>query len=109
MKSMLDPEFFWKLGHNLTGHNVLKSENIGRRRFVSLFGVSHNICSIIWRYIEPNLPNGSTPSHLLWALLFLKNYNTEEANRAIIKSDEKTIRKWIWVMIDAICRMRVVI
>lgn len=65
-------------------------------------------CSYIWEEINEELPNGASPMHLLWTLMFLKSYNTEEVNRAIIQADEKTIRKWIWIFIDKISRMRVV-
>ena len=30
--------------------------------------------------------------HLLWSLLFLKQYNTEEVSHAITGADEKTLR-----------------
>lgn len=106
---MVGPDIFLKLGHHFTSHNMSMSFSVGQRRFLALFGVSSSICSIIWNEIESLLPDGSSPVHLLWTLLFLKNYNTEETNRAIIKADEKTIRKWIWIMVDAISKLKVVI
>lgn len=105
---MANSGIFWKLGNDLSGHNLNKSERVGMRRYKSMFGVTPCICHIIWKLIQPKLPNGSSPIHLLWALYFLKNYNTEEVNRAVFRADEKTIRKWIWVFIDHISRMRVV-
>lgn len=105
-QQILEPSIFWNLGHKYSGHNVSNNENVGRRRFVAMFGVTHTICSEIWNAIQYNLPNGKSPAHLLWALLFLKNYSIEEINCAILKCDEKTFRKWVWIVIDIISRLR---
>lgn len=99
---------FWKLGHDLSGHNLCNSERVGMRRYKAMFGVTPNVCHIIWKLIQSRLPEGNTPTHLLWTLYFLKNYNTEEVNRAVFHADEKTIRKWVWVFVDHLSRMRVV-
>lgn len=105
---MASPGVFWKLGHGLSGHNLRNSERVGMRRYKAMFGVTPNVCHIIWKLIQPNLPKGSVPIHLLWALYFLKNYNSEEVNRVVLRADEKTIRKWVWVFVDHLSRLRVV-
>ena len=42
------------------------------------------------------------PKHLLWALIFLKTYSTESSLAVAIGADEKTLRKWIFIIIYAI-------
>ena len=42
------------------------------------------------------------PKHLLWALIFLKTYTTESSLLVAIGVDEKTLRKWIFIIIYAI-------
>lgn len=104
----MDSRIFLKLGNNYTRHKIGNSETVGRRRFISMFGVSAKICSILWGLIRLNLSEGSKPAHLLWALMFLKNYGIEESNRAILNADEKTIRKWVWNVIHSLSKLRVV-
>lgn len=104
---MLDPSIFWRIGNKYTGHTS-SSTNIGRRRFKSMFGVTSNTCSQIWNLIEPTLPINCCPDHLLWALMFLRNYNIEEINCAICRVDEKTYRKYTWIIVGCISRMKVV-
>ena len=47
--------------------------------------------------------------HLLWALLYMRQYPSFQAITALVKlesdrrrPDEKTLHKWIWTTIDAI-------
>jgi hypothetical protein len=83
---------------------------INARRFKALFGVSASRCAHIWRrlQIDEVLPSKATPKHLLWALYFLKVYDSENNMAGRCGCDEKTLRKWIWKMIDALCRMDIV-
>lgn len=103
------PEAFLKLSRRITNHYSSNSDGVGRRRFLSIFGVTPSDCTLIWNHIEKNVPDGASPTHLFWALFFLKNYCVEEINRVVLGADEKTLRKWIWIMVDAIARIKVVI
>lgn len=104
---MLDPTIFWKLGNIYTRH-LSSSENVGRRRFIAMFGVTPKICSLLWNFVLPFLSTDCSPCHLLWALMFLKCYSTEEINRSIVMCDEKTFRKYTWMLIKCISRIKVV-
>ena len=42
------------------------------------------------------------PKHLLWVLIFLKTYTTESSLVVAIGVDEKTLQKWIFIIIYAI-------
>ena len=49
------------------------------------------------------MPSGVGFKHLLWALFFLKVYETEENSaNAVGKVDEKTYREWSWRFVEAI-------
>lgn len=76
-----------------------------------MFGISPQICSLCWKHIKCELPMDCKEVHLLWALLFLKCYNTENVNHSIpfhSDCDEKTFRKWVWIVIDRLAFMKVV-
>ncbi len=84
------------------------SRIVGQRRFISLFGTSPRICAICWTLIKNELPASYREVHLLWALLFLKCYNTENVNHAIAGCDEKTFREKVWVIVENLAFMKVV-
>jgi hypothetical protein len=68
------------------------------RDFTSLFGISANVCSVVWNLCD--FPVGTKPIHLLWAFLFLKIYATEPVLLAIADGPtRKTFRKWVWIVI----------
>lgn len=98
---------FYDYGKNImndSSHSLV----VGMRRFKSAFGVSPNVCSIVWLKIKNHLSPDFNEIHLLWTLFFLKTYNTEAINRSIFKCDEKTFRRRIWKIIDALSSLRVV-
>lgn len=68
---MCSESFFWSLGHEFTDHKLHLSRATGLRRFKNYYGVSPNICNIIWKLIEANVPESCEPKHLLWTLCFL--------------------------------------
>lgn len=85
-----------------------ESELVFIRRFKATFGVSVTICASVWQMIKPNLTPDYTEEHLLWALHFLKCYNTESVNRAFAKCDEKTFRKRVWKLVEELSCMNIV-
>lgn len=100
--------FFYNLGHQYTDHYSHLSQKQGLRRFKTFYGVSPNISRILWALIETNVPETCEPKHLFWTLHFLKQYNTESVNRATFKADGKTIRKYVWLIIDLLADLDVV-
>ena len=71
--------------------------NTFRRRFKSYFGTNWFYCSLLWELSwKPgyNLPNIARPEHLLWALMHMKLYSTENVLASLANCDEKTFRKW---------------
>lgn len=105
---MNNQRIFWKTGHKYIGHKLSLSYSLGLRRFKAFYGVSPHICNIIWNKLVNVRPNTSQPKHLLWCLHFLKQYDSENNNRAVFRVDEKTFRKWIWCFIQLLSDMEVV-
>ena len=68
------------------------SEAIFERRFRAMFGANLQVVTDLW-CILPHVNDGE-PRHMLWALLFLRVYNTEELNALITSCSEKCFRKW---------------
>lgn len=101
------PAFFYDIGKDLMKHTSA-SILVGSRRFKSFFGVSPNICAICWKIIKGDLPTSFREVHLLWALFFLKSYNTESVNHAFADCDEKTFRTKVWTVIERLAFMKVV-
>lgn len=78
------------------------------RRYKALFGVSPFLVFKLWLRIKfCPIPNAK-PHHLLWALLFLRVYATEEVNVALAACDKKTYRKWCWIFVDLISKLPMV-
>ena len=80
------------------------------RRFQAFYGTYPFIAAILWYELAVAHPwtqrqNGCQPEHLLWALLFLKTYATENLLSAVIGTDEKTYRKWVWFILEGLSRM----
>lgn len=106
---MLDQEkLFWKIGHRITGHKLRLSSCLGLRRFKAFFGVTPKVCGIIWELLKNKKPDNSKPEHLLWALIFLRQYSSESTNKSLLKADEKTIRKWVWKFVELLSEMDIV-
>jgi hypothetical protein len=102
-------EVFWNLAASLVpslSSNV--SARTKGRRFRALFGVSAVTCSRVWHHVKPSLPGCASPKHLLWTLYFLKQYGHEEANANFAGCDEKTFRKWCWLVIKTIADLDLV-
>jgi hypothetical protein len=70
------------------------------REFRSLFGVGPAVCADLWWRCK--LPARTEPKHLLWALLFLGVYVSEDVLCSITKTSRKTFRKWSWLVVGLI-------
>ena len=96
------PQAFWLLAKE---HFGLRED----RTFRSLFGVSPDVCSVAWEWCRRHKqapPHGMKGIHLLWALHFLKSYNTEDVNSTWANTTRKTWRKWVWIVLRLIRKMK---
>lgn len=102
------PEFFEFIGANLYNVHLTESTSVSKRRFRACFGVNPKICAILWDLIRPEVPRTTHPNHLLWGLMFLKVYGTEPIHASIVGANEKTFRKWQWLIITALSNIKAV-
>jgi hypothetical protein len=78
-------------------------------RIKSLFGASSLIIAEIWHQIKDTIsledPNAER-KHMLWALVFLRVYATEEIYCAIVGwPNAETFRKYYWYFINKIFKL----
>ena len=111
MTGMVEPEEFqlharimMRRHSDLSGCVAVES-----MRFRAMFGISAEICSHLWKMIDPcdfTMGKGAKTCHLLWALMLLKLYATEATLCALAGGvDEKTFRKWSWRFVSAIAEL----
>lgn len=100
---------FLTIGNRYTKPGTSKSKYKSLRKFKVYFGVTPEICSIIWQKIKDKVPVGGEPKHLLWTLHFFKKYSNEHIRRSFLNADEKTIRKWTWIFVKLLSELNVVL
>lgn len=100
-------KIFWNEGLNYANHDTECSRLTGYRKFRCFYGISPDVCATLWNKIKDKHP-GSEPKHLLWCMLFLKNYHKEHVNAAITNVDEKTFRLWTWRFVEHLAKINVV-
>ena len=74
-------------------------------RFRSVFGAGSIVVADIWNRIEADgeILKGGEPKHLLWALVLLKVYQSDEVHCALVGwPSVPTYRKWSWYFIERI-------
>ena len=72
------------------------------KRFRSTFGTTPFICELVYEKIVDNIKAvhpSFGPYHLLWGLLFLKNYSNEAMLASKVGCSEKTFRKWYHIVV----------
>ena len=78
-------------------------------QFRRAFGVFTEVASIVWGVIIiehlPNITVAAKPIHLLWTLLFLKQYLTGEMLEAVTGRTRKTSMKYIWALVSVLAQM----
>ena len=85
-------------------------------RFCSCFGAKSDVIATIWNIILPAVildqdrDNGlsrAAPKHLLWALILMKVYSTEEIHCSIVGwPHRETFRKWSWYFVKKIAGLK---
>jgi hypothetical protein len=102
-------DYFRKTGIDIVSRssNGFNSDKVTMnqdRIFRSQFGVSCEVCEILWLLLKDHGKFNKTrkPEHLLWALLFLTVYGKETTHASMCKTTEKTYRKWIWRVLEEI-------
>jgi len=100
----LDVPAFVFLANRIMSRNANGSDAVRLRRFRAHFGASPEVVTALWNRLDilDRVPAGGGPQHLLWCLLFMKVYSTEEVLASIVGTSEKTFRKWVWLFVYAV-------
>jgi hypothetical protein len=99
---------FRELGAEIMNRSMGGSEGIFDTRWIAHFGAEPEVCVDVWsRLDEDDTLSGPDdeavfPCHLLWALLFLKTYDTEPVLAGMCGADEDTLRKWAWDFVEKV-------
>lgn len=102
-------DFVNSVNHDCNHQFSLPLKGTHKRRWMSFFGSSPELCCIIWSKLDVQNTMASEGyanadyKHLMWALYFLKAYGNEECNSNFAGgADEKTFRKWTRIFVEAI-------
>ena len=102
----MDASSFLKLGMCLFSEAAQSDRSYvtQNQHFKVICGVHPTVCMIVWGELKWSMlvKDACKPKHLLWALIFLKTYATESSLVVAIGVDEKTLQKWIFIIIYAI-------
>ncbi len=98
----MSSDLFWSLGLQLMKLSPQGSLVVRQRAWKEHFGQNPNVCEYVWIRLTDQAENGSEPKHLLFALFFLRNYQTEMCNHTFSGLDPKTFRKWSFHWIELI-------
>ena len=73
---------------------------VDKRKFKENFGVQLHVCVALWHLLKLH---GTEPKmkcqHMLWTLMWLKDYSTEYSLCVKTKVSPKTLRKWTTTVI----------
>ncbi|OEU05889.1 hypothetical protein FRACYDRAFT_257598 [Fragilariopsis cylindrus CCMP1102] len=76
-------------------------------RFKSLFGANSTVITAIWNEIQNHIDEDVFRKHLLYGLLFMKVYSTEEVHCAIVGwPSVKTFREKAWHIVECIAELK---
>lgn len=62
------------------------------------------MCTTLWEFIPKK--KGGLPKHLLWALLFLKTYMSDDILSGMTDTSPKTFRKWARAYVVMISKLK---
>ena len=91
-------------GHvNLAARSIQGLSCATTRVFVSHFGAPADVIARLWNLCRQHFTEHTRPFHLLWALLFIKTYQTEDIlSRQVGCKCRRTYRKYVWRVLEAI-------
>ena len=98
---------FQYIAFDMMRQGRLPESNLVRdRRIRGWFGVSLKTIAKVWDLLGrgfDRLPEGATKRRLLWSLLLLKQYGTEESHAAQVGGvDEHTFSSWAWYFLEEV-------
>jgi hypothetical protein len=104
-------EEFLHLGLKILGFDPRESKIANLRRYKASFAASPETLESIFRDLQStNIDDARVekpnPRHLLMAINWLTNYESQEVIAGTFKCDEKTVSKWSWFYTQKICALK---
>ena len=86
------------------------SESLINRHFRAMFGVSSRTVHLLWVTLDVDVlgPPGGKRTHLLWMLMFLKEYCTQDSLSGLCRVTRKTFHRWVNIFLDRISNLNLV-
>ena len=86
------------------------SDVLINRHFRAMFGVSSRTAHLLWITLDIDVigPRGGKQIHLLWMLMFLKEYCTQDSLSGICGVTQKTFHHWVDVFLDRVSNLNLV-
>lgn len=99
---------FWMKGMEYVNRGCNANQTSkNKERFLSHFGTTPGICLYLWQNIYASVSCSTKFFHLLWGLLFLKQYGKESVLSGIVGGvDEKTFRLYSWKVVKCISKLK---
>ena len=94
--SPVSEEGFMKIASNLVCNG---SRELTEREFKAFFGKNAATVALIWAtFVQPAK---SKPVHLLWALMYMKLYNSWDVMSIMAGASKPTFMKWVWAWVQS--------
>ena len=107
----LAERFVLMAGESIRGLELHLARSTVVGRFKAHFGVSPLHCAWLWLLSEDKLYQKDynvKRIHLLWTLNVMKTDDTEAVLKGRWGVDEKTIRKWLYVVLEVLSNLQAV-
>ena len=106
-KLVIESKTFINEFHQYTKNGENKSPLTILSLFHQQFGVTPNVCAILWLKLKQNRPFDFKHKHLLWTLYFLRHYPTQKVMKSWTGCCKVTISKVIWPIIDKLSQLKI--
>ena len=86
------------------------SDSLINWHFRVMFGVSSRTAHLLWVTLDVDVwgPRGGKRTHLLWMLMFLKEYCTQDSLSGICCVTWKTFCQWVDIFLDRVSNLNLV-
>ena len=86
------------------------SESLINRHFRAMCGVSSRTAHLLWIALDVDVLGqpGGKQTHLLWMLMFLKEYCTQDSLSGICHVTQKTFHRFVDIFLDHVSNLNLV-
>ena len=86
------------------------SQQLVDHHFRAMFGISSRTAHLLWITLDIDVsgPTGGKGMHLLWMLMFLKEYCTQDSLSGICHVTQNTFHHWVDIFLDRVSNLDLV-